>query len=60
MRASGYKPNNGLRDQALAFKWVQKHIVDFGGDADNVTAIGQSAGGGMCSHTSFMHLANRY
>jgi len=58
MRKSGYKSNNGLRDQALAFKWIQKHIAGFGGDAENVTAIGQSAGGGMCSQSLSIHLAN--
>jgi carboxylesterase type B len=38
-------PNNGLHDQDLALSWVRDHIGDFGGDADNITAIGQSAGG---------------
>ena len=44
LRAAGYKANNGLRDQRLAFEWVQKHIAGFGGDPSNVTAMGQSAG----------------
>lgn len=38
-------PNNGLHDQLRAFEWVRRHIGGFGGDADNVTAMGQSAGG---------------
>lgn len=37
--------NNGLHDQLRAFEWVQRYIEGFGGDAGNVTAMGQSAGG---------------
>lgn len=47
LRNAGYKANNGLRDQRVAIKWVRKHIHEFGGDADNVTVAGMSAGGGM-------------
>ena len=38
-------PNNGLHDQLIAFKWIQRFIGGFGGDAANITAMGQSAGG---------------
>jgi len=37
--------NNGLHDQIRAFEWVRTNIAGFGGDAENITAIGQSAGG---------------
>ena len=36
--------NLGLRDIALALKWVKSNIGDYGGDADKVTVFGQSAG----------------
>ncbi|PHH60241.1 hypothetical protein CDD81_1941 [Ophiocordyceps australis] len=45
-------PNVALQDQRLAFDWVQKNIHLFGGDAQKVTAIGHSAGGGSI----MMHL----
>ena len=37
--------NNGLHDQLRCFKWIRNNISGFGGDPENVTAIGQSAGG---------------
>ncbi|KAJ5201253.1 hypothetical protein N7449_006056 [Penicillium cf. viridicatum] len=54
MRDVGLPPNNGLRDQRVALKWVKDHINGFGGDASNITLVGHSAGGVSAS----LHLSN--
>ncbi len=37
--------NLGVRDQIAALEWVREHAARFGGDPENVTVFGQSAGG---------------
>lgn len=66
-------PNAGMWDALAALEWTKKYISQFGGDPEKITAMGESAGGGIVDHMitawggngnipfhQVMHLATSY
>ena len=56
-RVAGAPDNRALLDQLAALRWVQDNIACFGGDPDNVTVLGQSAGAGSIAALLLMPAA---
>ena len=49
--------NMGILDQILALKWVKENIGKFGGDSNNITIGGESAGSFSCANLILTPLA---
>lgn len=48
--------NQGLKDVVMALQWIKKNISQFGGDPDNITIFGESAGGAIVHYLTISPL----
>lgn len=58
--SSRFDDDLGMKDLVTALKWVNRAIAAFGGDPENVTVFGESAGGGAISALLMMDEAAPY
>ncbi|KAL0274002.1 UNVERIFIED_CONTAM: hypothetical protein PYX00_006546 [Menopon gallinae] len=49
--------NAGLKDMVMALKWIKKNVAVFGGDPNNITIFGESAGGAAVQYLMLSPLA---
>lgn len=52
--------NNGMKDQALALRWVKNNIHNFGGNSNSITIAGMSAGGASVNFHTLSPLSKGY
>ncbi len=52
--------NLGPMDQMMALKWIHENIEGFGGDPDNVTIFGESAGAGSVTMLPLVEGSHKY
>lgn len=62
LKQDGFNGNGnfGLTDQALAMDWVYQNIHLFGGDAENITLCGESAGSCSVSNQIFSNINPKF
>ena len=50
LASDGVPSNLGLRDLLVAIDWIRANAAAFGGDAERITLMGESAGAGAITH----------